>query len=151
MIAKNCGGAVPEPGAFTEADKALLASAYGLIARVRTAFDAQSFHKGLEAIWSLCGDANRYVDEQAPWALRKTDLARMETVLYVLAETIRHIGILVQPVMPAAAARILEQLALGEDARGFATLGPSGALTPGAALPAPAGVFPRFVEAETAE
>lgn len=151
MIAKNCGGAVPEPGAFTEADKTLLASAYGLIARVRTEFDAQSFHKGLEAIWSLCGDANRYVDEQAPWALRKTDLARMATVLYVLAETIRHIGILVQPVMPASAARILDQLALGEDARGFATLGPSAALTPGAVLPAPAGVFPRFVEAETAK
>ena len=44
------------------------------------------------------GAANRYVDEQAPWALKKTDPARMATVLYVLAETIRHLAILAQPV-----------------------------------------------------
>ena len=45
--------------------------------------------------------ADRYVDEMAPWALRKTDIARMGTVLYVLAEVIRHLAIFVQPVMPA--------------------------------------------------
>ena len=74
----------------------------------------------------------------------------MATVLYVLAEVIRHLGILVQPVMPDSAAKILDLLALDEDARGFETLGPDGALKPGTALPAPKGVFPRYVE-ETAE
>ena len=113
-------------------------------------FDVQAFHRGLEAIWGLCGDANRYVDEQAPWTLRKTDPARMATVLYVLAEAIRHVGILVQPVMPDAAAKILDQLALGPETRGFGTLGPQGALKPGTALPAPSGVFPRYVEPEAA-
>ena len=117
---------------------------------MRAEFDAQLFHKGLEAIWSVCGDANRYVDEQAPWALKKTDPARMATVLYVLAETVRHIAILVQPVVPESSAKMLDQLALGPDARGFATLGPDGALKPGTALPAPQGVFPRFVEPEAA-
>ncbi|MEP2828966.1 methionine--tRNA ligase [Parvibaculum sp.] len=150
MIAKNCGGAVPEHGEFTEADKVLLGAAHGLLERVRTEFDAQMFHKGLEAIWSVCGDANRYIDEQAPWTLKKTDPARMATVLYVLAETIRHIAILVQPVVPASAAKMLDQLALGEDARGFETLGPDHALTPGTPLPAPQGVFPRFMEPEAA-
>lgn len=148
MIAKNCGGAVPEHGDFTEADKALLGAAHGLLDRVRAEFDAQLFHKGLEAIWSVCGAANRYIDEQAPWALKKTDPARMATVLYVLAETIRHIAILVQPVVPASAAKMLDQLALGEDERGFERLGPEGALKPGTPLPAPQGVFPRFVEPE---
>ena len=124
MIAKNCGNAVPEHGAFTDADKALLGAAHGLLDRVRAEFDAQLFHKGLEAIWSVCGDANRYIDEQAPWTLKKTDTARMATVLYVLAETIRHIAILVQPVVPESAAKMLDQLALGPDQRGFETLGP---------------------------
>jgi len=150
MVGKNCAGAVPEPGDFTDADLNLLNAAYNVLPRVRAEFDAQAFHKGLEAIWGLCGDANRYVDEQAPWALRKTDPARMATVLYVLAEVIRHLGILVQPVMPDSAAKILDLLALDEDARGFETLGPDGALKPGTALPAPKGVFPRYVE-ETAE
>ncbi len=72
----------------------------------------------------------------------------MATVLYVLAETIRHIAILVQPVVPDSSAKMLDQLALGEDERGFDRLGPAGALKPGTPLPAPQGVFPRFVEPE---
>ena len=86
------------------------------------------------------------MDEQAPWALKKTDPPRMGTVLYVLAETIRHLAILTQPVMPASSAKILDQLGQGEDARGFGNLGPGGALKGGTPLPAPQGVFPRFVE-----
>ena len=48
----------------------------------------------------------------APWALNKTDPARMATVLYVLAETIRHLAVLAQPITPAGAGRILDQLAV---------------------------------------
>ncbi len=150
MIAKNCGGAVPEAGALEPADEALLGRARGLIRRLRESYDAQSFHRALEATWDVVGAANRYVDEQAPWALRKTDPARMAGVLYVLAETIRHLAILAQPVVPLGAARILDQLAVGEGARDFARLGPRGALVPGTALPKPEGVFPRFVEADQA-
>jgi methionyl-tRNA synthetase len=98
----------------------------------------------------VVSDANRYIDEQAPWTLRKTDPARMATVLYGLAEVIRHLGILVQPYMPESAAKILTQLALPEDARGFDRLGPAHALAPGQVLPAPAGVFPRYAPPEAA-
>ncbi|MEW6091952.1 MAG: methionine--tRNA ligase, partial [Pseudomonadota bacterium] len=84
------------------------------------------------------------------WALKKTDPERMATVLYVLAETIRHIAILVQPVVPDSAAKMLDQLALGPGERSFAALGPQGALKPGTPLPAPQGVFPRYVEPEAA-
>jgi methionyl-tRNA synthetase len=146
MIGKNCGGAVPTPGDFTEADDKLLGAAYGLLDAVRAEMDVQAFHKALELIWNVVGDANRYVDEQAPWTLKKTDPPRMATVLYVLAETIRHLAILTQPFMPAASAAILEQLALGEDRRGFGALGAGGALAGGTPLPTPKGVFPRYVE-----
>lgn len=146
MIGKNCGGVVPTPGPFTEADNALLGAAHGLLDTVRAEFDAQAFHKALDALWAVIGDGNRYVDEQAPWTLKKTDPARMATVLYVLAETIRHLAILTQAVMPDASAKILDQLALGPDARGFGSLGPAGALVAGTPLPTPQGVFPRFVE-----
>ena len=96
----------------------------------------------------VIGDANRYVDREAPWTLRKTDPERMAAVLYVLAETIRRLGIMAQPFVPTAAARILDQLALPEAARDFAQLDAAHALKPGMALPKPAGVFPRFVEPE---
>ncbi len=151
MIAKNCDGVVPEPGAFTADDDKLLASAAGVLEKVRTEFDQQAFHRGLEAIWQVVGDANRYVDAQAPWALRKTDPPRMGTVLYVLAETIRHLALLIQPVMPESAANMLDQLGISPDARSFAHYGPDHALTPGTALPKPSPVFPRYVDEETAD
>ncbi len=144
MIAKNCGGAVPEPGELSEADRLLLDRAGGLLERLRGEFERQAFHRGLEAIWQVVGDANRYVDEQAPWALKKTDPARMATVLWVLAETVRRVALLVQPVMPQAMEKMLDQLAVPRSERGFAALGT--ALAGGTPLPKPEGVFPRFVE-----
>jgi methionyl-tRNA synthetase len=148
MINRNCGAAVPEPGAFTEADERLLAEARGLLNRVRPLMAEQGFHLALETIWRVVGDANRYVDEQAPWALRRSDPARMATVLYTLAEVLRHLAILTQPFVPGAAASLLDQLAVPADARRFADL--AEALPPRRPLPAPHGIFPRFVEAEAA-
>lgn len=148
MIAKNCGAAVPQPAAFAPADEALLGAAEALLEGQRTAYDAQAFNRALEAVFEVVGRANRYVDEQAPWALRKTDPARMATVLYTLAETIRHVAILLQPVMPQSIARMLDQLAVAADARGFDQLAPEHRLVPGTPLPKPEGVFPRWVAEE---
>ncbi|MBI1207345.1 MAG: methionine--tRNA ligase [Azospirillum sp.] len=147
MIAKNLSGIVPEPGVLAESDRRLLDAADGLLGTVRAEIEVQAFHKALDAIWAVIGAANRYVDEQAPWALKKKDPPRMAAVLYVLAETIRHLALLTQPIMPDASARILDQLGVAADARQFANFGPVHALTPGTPLPPPQGVFPRFVEA----
>ena len=148
MIAKNCDGQVPEHGAFTPEDQAMLGQAHGLLAAVRGHLDVQAFHLALQAIWDVIGEANRYVDVQAPWTLKKTDPARMATVLYVLAETIRHLALLTQPVMPESSARLLDQIAIPADQRDFAALGEGFALKPGTPLPKPQGVFPRYVEEE---
>ena len=106
----------------------------------------QAFHRAVEATWAVVGEANRYVDEQAPWALRKSDPERMQTVLYVLSEVIRRLAILTQPVMPDSIGRMLDLLALPEEARRFDAL--ETPLSPGAALPKPVGIFPRFAEVE---
>jgi len=144
MIAKNCHGKVPTPGPFTAADQTLLDKAHGLLDVVRLEMQVPAFHKALDALWAVIADANRYVDEQAPWSLRKTDPPRMETVLYVLAETIRHLGLLTQPLMPDSSGRILDQLAVPADQRRFTACGPNQALVPGRDLPKPQGVFPRY-------
>ena len=144
MIAKNCGGQVPEPGAFTAEDEALLDGALGALEAMREAMDQQAIHRALEALWHQIAEANRYVDAQAPWALRKTDPARMQTVLYVLAEVIRRIVLMTQPVMPESAAKLLAQLAVPEDQRSFDQIQAMPALKPGTELPKPQGVFPRI-------
>ena len=147
MVQSYCNGAVPQPGARTDDDDALLGAAAGMLDRARAALDRQQIHTALADIWEVIGAANRYVDAQAPWKLRKTDTGRTGTVLYVLAEVIRQVGILVQPFVPDSAARILGQLEIPADARAFESLGDIGALSPGTALPKPEPVFPR-IEAE---
>jgi methionyl-tRNA synthetase len=92
----------------------------------------------------VVADANRYFAGQEPWALKKTDPARMETVLWTTAEVLRIVGILIQPYVPGSAATLLDLLAVPEDKRAFSSIGDR--LVPGTALPAPAPVFPRFVE-----
>jgi methionyl-tRNA synthetase len=77
--------------------------------------------------------------------LRKTDVPRMETVLWVTAEVVREIAILFQPIMPQSAAKILDLVAVAEEDRVFAKLGEAGRLKPGTELPAPSPVFPRYV------
>ena len=148
IIAKNCEGKLPVPLAFTADDEALLGQAKALLATVRDALDRQQFHDALEAIMVVVRAANGYIDVQAPWALKKTDLARMGTVLYVLAETVRRVALLLQPVMPVSIAKMLDQLAVPEDKRDFVHF--DEALVGGTALPAPQGVFPRHVETEEA-
>ncbi len=148
MIAKNCGGTVPGPGVLTDADRTILASADGALVRVGEAIDDFAIHRALETVWALIADANRYFAGEEPWAHKKTNPERMRTILYVTAEVTRQIAILVQPVMPKSAGRLLDQLGVPKDARSFATLGPKGRLTPGTELPAPQAVFPRHLETE---
>ena len=148
MINKNCEGTVPTPALLSVDDGALLVTARELVDKMRAAMDVQGIHHALTAMWEVVGDANRYVDAPAPWGLKKTDPERMATVLYVLAEVIRHLAILAQPVVPDAAARMLDQLAVPEQQRSFDSLGDQEMLLPGTALPKPQGIFPRYSGAE---
>jgi methionyl-tRNA synthetase len=150
MIAKNCGGVVPQKGELLEADRAILTQAEDALIAARTAMNTQAIHIGLAAVFAVVAEANRYFAGQEPWALKKTDPARMETVLWTTAETVRRVAILCQPYMPQSAAKLLDLLAVNEDAREFAYVTDEHGLTPGAALPAPQGVFPRYVEQEAA-
>ncbi|MVA55833.1 methionine--tRNA ligase [Agrobacterium vitis] len=145
MIAKNLDGKVPQPGPLTEADEAILAIADEAIAICREEMSRQQIHKAVGAIMNIVNEADRYFAAQAPWVLRKTDVPRMETVLYVTAELVRQIAILFQPIMPDSAAKLLDLVAIAPDDRVFAKLGQAGRLTPGTELPAVSPVFPRYV------
>jgi len=144
MIAKNCGGKVPACGPLADADREMLAAAAAIHGEARAHHDVHAINKALDAIWKVVAEANRYFAGQEPWALKKTDPARMETVLYVTAEVLRMVGILAQPYIPAAAAKLLDILAVPPDARNFASLGTR--LVSGTALPPPQVLFPRYVE-----
>jgi methionyl-tRNA synthetase len=148
MIGKAFGDKLPAPGDFTEADKAILAAADGVIGKARALMETQQLHQVLAAIWAVVADANRYFASEEPWAKAKTDPQRQGTILYVTAEVLRQVAILAQPFVPVSAAKMLDQLAILENERTFDQLGPDARIKPGNTLPPPKPVFPRFVEAE---
>ena len=148
MIAKQFGGALPKPGTLSAADQAIIAAADGMIGKARNAMTTQQLHQVLNAVWSVVAEANRYFAGEAPWALAKTDPAKQATVLYVTAEVLRQVAILAQPFVPSSAEKLLDLLAVPADERSFAFLGGAHRIAAGSKLPAPAPVFPRYIEAE---
>jgi methionyl-tRNA synthetase len=137
MIAKQCGGVLPGPGA--EPAPVLPVA---LLPRMTEAMDELALHRALEILWEGVGEANRYFADMAPWALRKTDPAKADAVLYWTAEAVRQLAILAQWAIPDSAGKLLDQLAVEEGARDFASL--STLIAAGTVLPPPQGVFPRL-------
>ncbi|MEJ2458528.1 MAG: methionine--tRNA ligase [Novosphingobium sp.] len=148
MIFKNMGGVLKPGLPAAEADIALSDAVALGIAGLRRAFMDLDFSAGLETWMRAVFACNQYVDEQAPWTLRKTDPARMEAVLMTLLRCVRSLAIAVRPVVPAAIDTLLDQMGVAADARDYAALADANWLetlaASGFTLSQPAGVFPRL-------
>jgi methionyl-tRNA synthetase len=142
MIAKNCEGRMPIPQAASDAEITLLGVIDAAIATTKQHFQRLALHSALESIWSAMSAANQYFADQAPWAVRKTDPHRADTVLYYTAEAIKRLAILVQWAIPSGASAILDLLAQPNDQREFSSF--QTMIEPGRVLPVPIGVFPRL-------
>lgn len=157
MIFKNCDKAVPsvDPATdFTPQDVALLESAAGLYDRAAPhLIQDQAIQKYANELIEMVWDANKYIDEMAPWVLRKENPERMKVVLYVLMEVLRHVAILYQPIIPASANKILDLLTVPEDERTFLHLsgGDEYRIRAGSPIVKPEGVFPRIELPELVE
>ena len=149
MIYKHCDCKIPQPNEDPYKED-LLKLTSSLIHRIKLNIDQQLIHQAIEAIIYISNMANNYIDKEAPWTLKKTDENKMKYVLYVLAETIRYIGILLQPFVPESAAKILDQLSVSKDERTFEYLehieshNRDYALKAGTEIPEPKGIFPRI-------
>jgi methionyl-tRNA synthetase len=142
FVQKQADAKTPAWKNLVEADHSLLVMAKALPEQILAFADKQEIHKICEAIWAVVGEANRYVDAMQPWALKKTDVERMNSVLFVLMETIRRVAIVTQPIMPDSCGRILDALAVPKKLRDFASLNTS--LKVGTPLPVPEPIFPRI-------
>jgi len=143
MIHKNCGGMIPANDMLSS----LFASPIDdLLDNYHASMNDNAFTNAAETIVTLASRYNSFIDAQAPWKLKKEAPEKMEAVLYILAEGIRKIAIMVQPFMPDSASKILDQLAVPADQRSFRHLSETFMLIPGTMLPPPQPVFPRFTE-----
>ncbi|NBS02136.1 MAG: methionine--tRNA ligase [Rhizobiales bacterium] len=150
MIAKNLEGKAPPLQKLLPHDEAILALADALPEKCRHLMQNFALHQILGEIWRVVAEANRYFATEEPWIIRKTDQARFEVILAVTSEVLRAVAIMTQPVMPVACAKLLDLLGVPDSARDFSQVGAKGRQDGGRLLPAPSGLFPRYVEEETA-
>ena len=144
LVARNCDGIIPERRELTEEDSKLLGQVAVLPNLMASQIERCALTDALEDVWKVIRAGNAYIDHQAPWALRKTDVERMKDVLRVLLDTLRGIATVLQPFMPQSMDRMLTQLGVEATERSFAAL--DVILPAGRTLPAPQGIFPRYVE-----
>ena len=146
MVQRYFDGVIPEPETNLDVDTVILNQSENLLDEVRTHIDAQAFHQALETIWVTVRAANAYVDHQAPWKLIKENPERAGTVLWVLLNVLRQLALILQPFMPDAAARMLDQLKISENYRDFSHYGgKANRPVSGSSLPKPEAIFPRHI------
>ena len=147
MVEKYFDGVVPAHGEWNDIDRLLIALAEGTPSRVKKHMDELQFSVALQDIWQLIGECNRYIDQNMPWVLAKTEEGRerLKTVMYVLCECIRIVAILIAPTMPRTPARIFEQLGVSDPALcSFESTSHFGVLPAGGRVQKGEALFPRI-------
>ncbi len=144
MIAKNCDGKMPEAGAKTEAEEQLISDLEACFTDMTALMENGEFpiHAAIDLLRERLSATNQYFADQAPWALRKTDPARADTVLYYTAESIRQLAIMLRWVIPESCDKMLDLLSQSADERDFEHI--ATAIESGLTIPAPSGIFPRL-------
>ncbi|MBI5966920.1 MAG: methionine--tRNA ligase [Deltaproteobacteria bacterium] len=149
MVERFLKGEILTPGALEEKDRQLQASALHLAREVERLFGELGFHRLLISTWELINQANKYIDEMAPWALAKDPekVERLNTVLYQLLEVLRFVSVLISPFMPQTAEKIQAQLGITNlGSQNLASLKEWGGLAPGGRVRKGEALFPRVEE-----
>ncbi len=148
MVHKNMGGRLERELVELPDDRELADIVQQRNQFLRDGFADFAFSEGLESWMQAVFACNQYIDEQAPWTLRKTDEPRMRQVLTVLFKQIRALAIVVRPVVPDSIDALLDQMGIPSNERDFAALSDDEwfARLTGSdfVLAKPEGVFPRL-------
>ena len=148
FIAKNLEGALPEIHGHTEADSALFTEVGQAVQHlVPAAFDELALQQGIDAWLQAVFACNAYIDEQAPWSLRKTDPQRMESVLATLYICIAQLAVGIRAVVPEKAEALLETMGIAAENRTYTGIGEhwySPLAESAFRLAAPSPLFPRL-------
>ena len=147
FVYKNNNASMPGYTVYKEEDKILLDLINTINNNIKEFMNDYQITNALEELWIVIRKCNTYIDEQAPWSLKKTDLERMNTVLYVLCTVIKKISLIALNFVPIGANKILDQLSIPNNKRQYEHFNDE--LCPEALLPKPEGVFPRLEKKES--
>ena len=147
MIEKYFDGYIQQPADYYEADEHLIRLVEALPGQVEREMNELQFSQALADIWKVIGECNRYIDLTQPWLLGRDEdsKGRLGTVLYVLAESLRFISVLISPVMPETPLKMRAQLGIvHERLTTWASLGQFGATPAGQQVKKGEAIFPRI-------
>jgi methionyl-tRNA synthetase len=148
QIFKNCDGNLPAIHGHTDADTALFETVgKAVCTAMPRAYDDLSLSQATEVWLNAVFACNAYVDAQAPWALKKTDPQRMETVLATLYICIAQLAVGISPVIPESAGKLLERMGIAPSLANFDGIAShwySSLAEGGFRLEQPQGLFPRL-------
>jgi methionyl-tRNA synthetase len=153
MVERFADGRIPVCGELSELEHSILQQIDDSVMQVQDALEDCGFGTALTAIWQVVKRGNRYIDETAPWALKRNDdVARLGTVLYFTLDLLRRVAILLQPFLPETGPRIIAQMGVSSDLlQSWDDVRAFGLLPTGAAVAKGEPIFPRLdVEQEVA-
>ena len=155
MIEKYFAGVVPTPATNGPEDKALTEKSGEVIAEVRILYNELAYNKILQKIWELVDTTNQYIVKTGPWNLAKTDEGKeqLKTVMYNCAESLRVLGILLNPFMPQSTESMMKQLGVETpiQEQGMSSINDWGGLKPGSQMQKAKQLFPRIEDKQAAK
>jgi len=110
FVEKNCDNKVPKPGAFSAVDNSLIDNLTNSYPDLQKNMEQRDLNTYLKKVISFSFDANKYFNDSEPWAVRKVDVQRMNTILFTIIEQIKNISLLLNPIIPIASNKILDKL-----------------------------------------
>ena len=122
FIEKNCSNKIPKPAQLTVDDNKLLNKLKNNMPELIKLINNQDLNSYLKTIVQYSFDANKYFNDSEPWALKKTNVSRMNTILYTVVEQIKNISILLNPIMPISTNKILETINIRPNDRNISSI-----------------------------
>ena len=117
FIEKNCSGKLPKPSKFEETDLKLIENLINKVDELVIDMDKQDLNNYVKKVVEFSFNANKYFNDSEPWALKKTNINRMNTILFVIVTQIKNISILLSPIIPISSEKILDIMNLNAEER----------------------------------
>jgi methionyl-tRNA synthetase len=117
FIEKNCGGKLPKPNNIEKEDNKLLNNLISNVPKLISDMNNQNLNDYIKKVVEFSFDANKYFNDLQPWALKKTNIERMNTILHTIVSQIKNISILLSPIIPLSSNKILDIMNIKKNER----------------------------------
>ncbi len=115
FIKKNCNNKIPNNKNFLEVDRKLINNLQNSVPELIKLMNKQNLNEYIKQVVKFSFDANKYFNDLEPWAVKKTNIERMNIIIYTVVHQIKNISILLSPIIPDSAIKILNIINIKKD------------------------------------